>query len=1055
MATAEEVQNVIHVVYQNGAAENARREALAWLQNFSAKPESWATWLDLVASQAQQTQFFAANMIYTKVQKDWYDQPDAVKQDVHGRVLQLVREFVRDDSQRLSNRCLRRLCLALARMTVQTPSVLDMYMNEAWTLLSAGLDQQQQAGNSSAAGAERALFVATELLIVLPEEKEAEDPPSTASLSDTDPQGIAQRMRGVLAQVVEAVTQLMMKSDKSHIHARALEVLHAWASTGVDVPTLAQCNLLRPMLMSLVSCQELNVLEMASQALVACVKKDSPEAITGQEESPATLASFDELVEGILAARGRIAATCEANPSSSGQSHLSIEQDPATQEEVALSLCKLVVAVAEAQIDRVVVGATPSLLALVDIVMMFTAHHSRNVAILTLEFWHLVQDYSLSQRHESLREPCYLQLLEVLLRQSQIPEDASSGYEEDIPDDVQSFRNSGDGVKELFIVIMYVLGPRYVECMLSVLRGTQDWKAFEAALFALSSASRVINEQASKQDPRSATLRSFVETMLQELASLGLFGANGATLGAGVQVIGSFASFLARMDLGTIERNLECVIFALPFSDPVSRTGAEAFQRVCIASRLELALHADAVKTLATGIENAYQKFPTDPASHGEGSFAATKSVIFPLQARMKAIEGITRIASCMKLDAGRETLAVLLNPGLQRLFKAVNASDANVVAQELSVLCCAANYVDINVKSLKSPLDHPVSAILSEILPLLENITANAALQRDTEVVDALYSLISASFLSAKAVLLQHLDTLLTSAVTQFRITWSPSCVSCLGKAVEVFSSQPGAEAGFKNLFARLTESMVVCIQEGHVTSDPTVVSTFFNTSLTFLIFCPGAIFAASTGTATGASANGTMSHEGDSTLDTFLQILARCVSSDEVETLRSVAVFLTSLMSRLGGSAAAAAAAVGNANAAAKARSVAQYRPIFDNALGRNGRDLVKEIILALAATCPPTPLSRLAQGMADLAVRYPQLVQSAVYDVFVQNPSALSRLTDADKEALVTTIPFMAQGVGTRAKDAFLEFARLCRKQTSSDCFRQLMSSLRAPPEVIEIA
>lgn len=1048
MVTCEEVEKVVHVVYQGGAAEKGRREALAWLQNFSTTPEAWAIWLELVGSPTNQTQFFAANMLYAKVQKEWYDQPDATKQDIHQRILQVVREYVRDDSQRLWNKSLCRLCLALARMTVQTPSILEAYMNEVWNLLRGGLEQ---AASNYSPSADRALFVATELLIDLPEEKEAEESPESAVISDTNPGGIGKLMNAMLGQVVEAVTQLMMKVDKASVHARALECLHAWAPLGVDVPTLARCNLLRPMLMALNTCQELTVLDMASQALIACVKKNSLEEELGQPETPETLASLDQLVEGVLATQSRLAATCDASGSNNGISgeKLPLERDPSTQEDVALSLCKLTVAVAESQIDRIIPGSTPQLLGLVDMVMSLTAHPSHSVSILTLNFWLLIQDYEMARRHESLRETCYFKLLEVLLCQSKLNEDASSGYEEDIFDEIQSFRNSGDGVKDVFYITMYVLGPQYVECMLSVLRNTQDWRDFEAAMFALSSAARVINEQAVRPDPRSANLRGIVEVVLQELSTWNLLGANGATLRSGVQMIGNFASFLARMDLALIERNLNYVIFALPFSDPVSKTAAEAFGRVCIASRLELALHPDAVKTLAAGIEKAYQSFPTDPTKQEDQSFAATKSSSFPVDARLKAVEGIARVASCMKLDACQETLVVLLNPSLDRLTKAVDGVDCNIAAQELRVLCCAVKFLDVNTKTLASPMDHPVAAILAQIMPILEKITAIPALQHDTEVVEALYSLISASFFSAKTVLAQHLESLLTAAVKQFRITWSPCCITCVGKAVEVFvPSQPGSESGFQHLFGRLTENMVECIRDGHAVNDPVIISTFFDTALTFLIFCPGAIFSS-------APTSSEDNVPSESTLDAFLQIMAKCVSSDEVESLRSVAIFITSLMSRLGGDATTAAAAMGNMEAACKARDLSQYRPFFDQALSRNGRYLVGEIILALASTCPPTPLAKLAQGLADLTVRYPQLVQESVYATFMQNPPIFARLSDADKECLVTTIPYMAQGVGTKGKEAFEEFARLCRKQTKSETYQKLLNDLRIAPEVIEIA
>jgi len=211
---ADEVERAILAAYGSQRNdENARREALAWLHEFSSRSEAWSICLQLLNSSSKEVQFFASNMLYNKVQREWVGQVDKLKEDVLTGVGMAIRTYVRDESCSLWDKVLQRLCLTLARIAVQTAATLDVCMNEAWTMLLVGLgeDTATFAGTASAAPGNtadardpkrltatlqgRALFVSTELLLVLPEENEANASPSHSLVEGLDPQGVDQRLR--------------------------------------------------------------------------------------------------------------------------------------------------------------------------------------------------------------------------------------------------------------------------------------------------------------------------------------------------------------------------------------------------------------------------------------------------------------------------------------------------------------------------------------------------------------------------------------------------------------------------------------------------------------------------------------------------------------------------------------------------------------------------------------------------------------------------------------------------------------------------------------------
>jgi len=986
MSGVKEVEDVILAVYGCAGDENRRREALAWLHTFQETAQAWNISIQLLLSTSKVVQFFASNLLYKKVQKGWRDQTDDVKREVQNQIVEAVRNYVEDDNNGFSEKTVQRLCLILARITVYTPLELDGFVAQAVSFLQRGLDPTVRDSIRN-----RALFICTELLIVLPEEIKEDAPSNHSLVAGLDPEGIDAQIVKMVPNVVQVITQLLNQPSPTY-HARGLDCLSRWAPVAIDMCNLVRYQLLNPILLCLYSCTDADVIEAASNAMIAVVEKKSYENINSQPESEETIAAFDRTVEGLLACRTRLA---NQNPE---------DNDNQDSVRIALCICKLVVAVGESQIERIVTGATSQLLSLVDMMMAFTGHHSRNVAIRTLNFWLLIQDAPLLERPEQLRQPCFRVLLETLLRQCQLDHDAHTGCESDIEYDIQSFRSSGDGSKEPFQVISYVLGTEFLQSILNLLRTTSDWQVFESSLFALSAASSSIVEQVLTPGPQAAHFREVIGSILTELPKMQLLVTNGATLKSGVTVFGDYSKVLCRLNRTIIETSLQFALVALTFSEEVGFEAGKAFGKICTACRMEMAMYPQGVQGLAEEFEKANEKYP----SSANGN--AQNGKLIPLMARIEVAQGIARVASCMQQKPCTETLVALLTPSLNRLRSSVDTTDAETIINELQVLRAVVRLMHVCPGIDKEGAQHPVAEILYETLPILSSITGIPALKNDPQLIDALYGLISQSFLSAHVVLSAHLEGLLQGAIQQFKSTWSPCCIQCIGKAVEIFATKPGMEPGFVSLFSMLMEAMVQAVREKHVISNPQIITEFYDTAFLFMLFCPTAVY------------SGT-SETGDSMVDVILQLSAECASGEESSSIRVLLTFISSFIGKP------------NRNANDK---FTQYKRFLDEGISKRGEYLVHKLLIALVTTVPPEQKTKLCHILAKLAWSYTNLVQVAVYNTLVNAPQPFSALTDQSKEAFVAIIPQIANKE-TQAKSTFIEFCNACRKQIQPSEFQ----------------
>ena len=174
MSEAEEVSRAVSALYGSNAQQQA--EANRWLMAFAERPAAWDVCRELVlAGPAQEIQFFGANVLHTKVRREWHGLALEARQQAFGALSALVVAAMRREQPNgmtagLATRMLvsKRLCLALGAAAAQqaelcAPCVqmaLELGTGEhgpagaiaAFALLCALVDEVELLANGAAGG---------------------------------------------------------------------------------------------------------------------------------------------------------------------------------------------------------------------------------------------------------------------------------------------------------------------------------------------------------------------------------------------------------------------------------------------------------------------------------------------------------------------------------------------------------------------------------------------------------------------------------------------------------------------------------------------------------------------------------------------------------------------------------------------------------------------------------------------------------------------------------------------------------------------------------------
>ena len=472
--------------------------------------------------------FFAANVMYSKIRREW----GALKDEERGYLRQRIDAEVKMEVEGRKSpdgvidiRTLQRLCLCTAAMSVLARSgsntrTITETVKEAEWMLSAVKAVMGAGGDPT-----KPLVVFAELLTRLPEEYEH----NLEVLSADRQTELREEFMEVAPSTMELVRQMLITagSVSDEIASRGLECIGRWAGVGgITLPKTFEAGKSDSILRMLLGAFSASVTSLSPKLLVA--SSQALASVLGVQQyptwygsSPQAQQAFGLCIDHVLKS-WPILAHCAANPYES------------SSEDAAHALCKVAVALGEYQTENArfpfgrmpttrmraaqLLQAAQSLLRLATLTCSWSSilkcaeFPIRLVARTTIDFWLSLQDIPMNQRHPELRRPLYANLLLLMARQCALPADTESL--DDVEYDLESFRDSTDGVRDLLVSTWYVLKESYFEMLMQNLNGVPaeqigaSWPVLESAFFTMHAVSRDVKAHMIEAADKSTTPRA-------------------------------------------------------------------------------------------------------------------------------------------------------------------------------------------------------------------------------------------------------------------------------------------------------------------------------------------------------------------------------------------------------------------------------------------------------------------------------------------------------------------------------------------------------------------
>lgn len=756
--------------------------------------------------------FFAANMIHTKARREWTKVPAATKPQMAASI-QSALEDVQTGRRAFHSALFSKLCAIYAVMLVSAPDEC----NARLTHLAAPATVAQALARNDRA---QLLFFLTLARCVCEEIEDAELPFAARDAMEMHLYALSKDVTRAITTVVSAHDDAP-SSDVVDLRSEAFQCLNAWsAKAGVSLTTMFLHD--RATLFTLIDalCSKSKYLPVCAEILGKVITVAEYPTPSDQESALCAVAN------GLLKTR----AACE--------SALVAEED-----EISHAITDVVSTFCETYVEWIVAGSAPEGVALGEMMLALGAHPRRQIASLTLEFWLLVQDEPVAERHAFFQRDAFSQLFTVLLRQCTYAQDPSEMDELEL-DDLLAFRIGSQGVSDAFLAI-FSLESEHVLTHLSVtLAGTcsafgataddGDWPSAEASLFALSIVADDVKKRVTSKRSSDSRLDALVAQILESV--LRTPAPHVQVVTAATKVLGQFAPwFLAK---AVASGSTAVLVTVLQYLD--SALGAPP----------SCANAARSFMQIATVCAECLAQMP--PAFL-VASIQRFSDAHMTIDDRLFVVEGLVRAATVSPQCS--TILEAVVTDALRRLdhvlaLERVDEFVLTVVGHELRVLSKVVRFLD-------APADVAggrgmTASVVQHIWPHLEPIAAR--LSDHEGVMDALFQLYGWCLQSLRDDMASQLGAIATLIVRVFERHQFVAPLECACVAVDVFGKRSGGDElapqvveSFRDLLTALSLTAFQFFTTHALSDAPDVLRAFYELAYRFALFCPAAVLTSS----------------------------------------------------------------------------------------------------------------------------------------------------------------------------------------------------------------
>lgn len=529
---------------------------------------------------------------------------------------------------------------------------------------------------------------------------------------------------------------------------------------------------------------------------------------------------------------------------------------------VARNISLVAVALSERCVNVLCRGDDASL-ALVSLILSLMDRHGREVTEVAVDFFLMMDTVASSMKHESLRAPMHVRMVEVIVKQATLPDDFTCW--EEAAEDEETFERFREHILADLLDNAYgVLRGQYFHIVAGALGAAKSWRDAEAGAFALRAiAARVMDDLEESATPEIETFLTQLLSTVAEHATdnSGLFSSHALVRASSCRLIESYASWLGRRSSATdsatratLARSVLTYITS-SFPHPIAwPRAATAFRSVC--SRCSRYLN-DA-STFAALL------------SHSEQCIASIRVTFDRADTedhRPAAMEGLARLVSSMPIQQASEASGQLIAPVIARLKslavdlagqippnQMAHAEASRAVAAELGLIASSIRFLEFTPKSLEgSRSEHPAISVLAAAWTTMEDLVMTRTWQAPV-VVKAIGEIYVATLLSAKSKSENMIVPMLESIARTFMVTRHPCLFEPVSTAIEMAStsSSENGESGLSpnapqvasalvTAFVRMASETVRC-----ASSEPSSPETWeraealFGAARAFVMFAP-----------------------------------------------------------------------------------------------------------------------------------------------------------------------------------------------------------------------
>ncbi|KAL4130394.1 hypothetical protein PRIC2_006394 [Phytophthora ramorum] len=833
------VLSAVQALYgMEGAAR--QREANEFLNNFAASEAAWGVGFQLLQDETlalpPEALFFAANMLHTKVRKEWVRLPAEQKEAMTASLqplMQVLRAGTRPGFHQ--GPLASKLCAIYAVVMISSP-------DDCRAMLT-----QLLAGCLATGDASEIAFILTFSRCVCDEMEDAELAFAAKDAMDVHLSALSGDVVTLIGKIV--LTPEDQEPRVAALHGEALMCLNVWVRrAGLSLASLHSKD--EAVLFVL-----LEALQSKSRHLHACAEILNKLITVSSYPTPAQLENTLLIVaQGLLRTR----AACE--------SALAAEED-----EVSHALTDVISTFCETYVDWILEGEHPQeAAALGELMLHLGSHPRRQIASLTLEFWLVVQDEPVSSRPQFYQHDAFMQLFDVMLKQCSFPAGIAEDLDELELDDLMAFRSGFQGVSDAFIALFTLLKEEYVGHLLPILTSAtpSEWQNVEVALLAVSTVADEVKKKLPKTSastPQQVELESMMSQIFQAVLSS---SANTHPL-----VITTASRLLGQFGAWINDRALAAQAFDTVGAVLQHLTGALGLA----ASRANAAKSFMQVATSCTDCLSEMQpNFLVASVQHfGSGHEG------MPIEDRLLVVEGLVRAATVSPHCS--VILQTVLNDSLTRLAQAMAATGADdtavadLVCNELQVLGKAMRFLD-------APADVAGGKAVTtwagqQIWPYMDSIAPR--FEGDEAVMTALFELYGWCLQSLRQEMAPQLAGIATVIVRVFEQRRFVAPLECASVAVDVFGREESAEiiGSFRGLMGALSQSAFQFFTTHSLAESPEVLRSFFELAYRFLLFCPAAMLTAAE-------------------FPVLIELSLACLGNQDRASTNSVLVFLTFLL-------------------------------------------------------------------------------------------------------------------------------------------------------------